>query len=96
MPGDRACVSDRAVLLAPDIVSPRQDHRQGRAQGASLPRWRSATLDGDLPRQDLGTSQEDGGMRSECPLSSHRSFCGEKHSQTWTYWYRSSCKEIRF
>ena len=28
--GDRACVSDRAVLLAPGILSPRKDHRQGR------------------------------------------------------------------
>jgi hypothetical protein len=29
-PGDRARVSDRAVLLAPGILSPRKDHRQGR------------------------------------------------------------------
>jgi hypothetical protein len=30
IPGDRTCVSDRAVLLAPGILSPRKDHRQGR------------------------------------------------------------------
>jgi hypothetical protein len=33
LPGDRTCVSDRAVLLAPGILSPRKDHRQGRARG---------------------------------------------------------------
>jgi hypothetical protein len=30
LPGDRAHVSDRAVLLAPGTLSPRTDHRQGR------------------------------------------------------------------
>ncbi len=30
IPGDRACVSDWAVLLAPGILSPCKDHRQGR------------------------------------------------------------------
>jgi hypothetical protein len=30
-PGDRARKSSRAVLLAPDIVSPRKDHRQERS-----------------------------------------------------------------
>ena len=39
-PGDRACKSGRAVLLAPGILSPREDHRQERASGASLARWR--------------------------------------------------------
>jgi hypothetical protein len=29
-PGDRACKSSRAVLLAPGIVPPRKDHNQGR------------------------------------------------------------------
>ena len=33
LPVTAPCVSDRAVLLAPGILSPRKDHRQGRAQG---------------------------------------------------------------
>jgi hypothetical protein len=36
LPGDRACASDRAVLLAPSILSPRKDHRQGSYVLASL------------------------------------------------------------
>jgi hypothetical protein len=54
LPRDRAGVSDRAVLLAPGILSPSKDHRQGRT--SSLRCGRST----DLPRQDLGTYQEDG------------------------------------
>jgi hypothetical protein len=49
LPGDRAYLSDRAVLLAPGILSPRKDHRQGRPRCAA---------GADLPRQDLGTCNE--------------------------------------
>jgi hypothetical protein len=49
----------RAVLRSPGKLSPVKDHHQGRA-------WRrvadaSAILETDLPRQDLGTCQDDGG-----------------------------------
>ena len=33
--GTATARTDRAVLLAPDILSPRKDHRLGRAYGAS-------------------------------------------------------------
>jgi len=44
-PGDRACKSGRAVLLAPGIVSPRKDHSQERSlrsrpsDGAACHSW---------------------------------------------------------
>jgi 2'-5' RNA ligase len=39
-PDDRAAGTDRAVLLAPDILSPRKDHCLGRAQGRVPAGWR--------------------------------------------------------
>jgi len=45
------------VPLAPGMLSPRKDHSQGRACGASLAP-QGQTLDSDLPRQDLGTYRE--------------------------------------
>jgi len=51
-PDDRAHATDRAVLAAPGILSPRKDHRQGRARGrVACGDGASATLDTDLPRQ---------------------------------------------
>ena len=38
----------RAVLRSPGSLSPAKAHHQGRACGASLARWRDATLDSDL------------------------------------------------
>ncbi len=58
---DRACTSGWAVLLAPGILPPRKDHRQGRARRrVACGDGASATLDTDLPRQESGTYQEDG------------------------------------
>jgi len=60
IPGDRACKSRQAVLLAPGIVSPRKDHSQERSLRSRPSNGAGATLECDLPRQRTGTYQEDG------------------------------------
>ncbi len=59
---DRAARTGRAVLLAPGILSPCKITVKGArcARVANAMALR-ATLECDLPRQDLGTYQEDGG-----------------------------------
>jgi hypothetical protein len=57
---DRAArTPGRAVLHAPGILSPRKITVKGAPDGASLAA-QGQTLDCDLPRQDLGTYQQDG------------------------------------
>jgi hypothetical protein len=65
----------RAVLLASGILSPRKDHRLGRASGTSFG-WPSATLDTDLPRQDPAPIRRTGAepVITEADASS-RSMC---------------------
>jgi hypothetical protein len=50
--------TDRAVLLAPGILSPR---KRSQSRPYVLFSLRALHLDSDLPGQDLGTYQEDGG-----------------------------------
>jgi hypothetical protein len=58
IPQRRASTDGRAVLLAPGILSPRKITIKGTP--AARRRFAAQTLDTDLPRQDLGTYQEDG------------------------------------
>ena len=60
-----------AVLHAPGILSPPKDHSQGAccAHVATAMALR-ATLECDLPRQDLGTCQENGGRTGTTTLRS--------------------------
>jgi hypothetical protein len=64
----------RAVLLAPDILSPRKDRRLGRAQGRVARDGASATLDTDLATARPGAYQEDAPSTSP-PLSLRRQDC---------------------
>jgi len=67
----RARKADRAVRLAPGILSPRKITIKGAPTGASP--QPGQTLDTDLPRQDPGTYQTDGPdstrphIRLSCP-----------------------------
>jgi len=60
LPGDRACASDRAVLLMPGILWPSKDHRQGRSLRARL-RWRYAPPWTVIFHGKTRTYREDGG-----------------------------------
>jgi hypothetical protein len=67
--------TDRAVLLAPGIISPRQDHRQGRAHGGvACGDGASATLDTDLPRQNsapIERTAQCGGFDTQSSTPAH-------------------------
>ena len=60
---NRAVRVGRAVLHAPGILSPRKITVKGARVAAAMAL--RATLECDLPRQDIGTYQEDGGRRCD-------------------------------
>jgi hypothetical protein len=67
IPQCRASRNGRAVLPAPGSLSPRKITIKGAP--AARRRCAAQTLDTDLPRQDLGTYQEDGERRGSLTLN---------------------------
>jgi hypothetical protein len=79
-PQGRARTDNGAVLRPADVLSPAKITIKG---APAARRWRdgaSATLDGDLCQQDLGTSQEDGNAEGRAvkvrPKQPRSSPCG--------------------